>query len=258
MTDAIPVKRRDATSLGEFESADRAPMRFLQLPKGYIDGLKMEWVSGTSLRVTSGAAYVVSLNRVMEVPAAITKAGLSLAASTWYHVYLFDNAGVADIEVVTTAPAAPFSGTAKSKSGDASRRYVGSIKTDASAAVMNFVQTEIGRIIYRLPSGAAPQAVLVAGVATTVTAVSCAAVVPVTASTATTTIVNNANLGSNMRVFESNGTYGPTGSLYGVTPNGTVSADMPLNSSQEFQYYMTSPPSSGGGNVHVTGYFYER
>lgn len=106
--------------------------------KGHIDGLRLEWVSGTSLRVTSGMAYIESLGYAIDVPAAITKSSLSLTVSTWYHVYLFDNAGTPDIEIVTTAPAAAYSGTARSKAGDSSRRWLGRLRTDSAGSIRPF------------------------------------------------------------------------------------------------------------------------
>lgn len=225
---------------------------------GYIDGMTMQWVSGTSLTVTSGTCYIPSVGSNVNFPAAINKAGLALSASTFYHVYAFLNSGVPDIEIVTTAPSSPYNGSARTKTGDTTRRYIGSVLTDGSSAIFNFMQPEENRVIYRTPSGAAPQAVLSTGVATVATSVSCALVVPTTATTATITFINNANAGSNMRVLESLGTYGATGSLYGVTAGVAISADMPLNASQQFQYYMTTAPSAGGGNAQVTGYTFGR
>ncbi len=94
------------------------------LPPGYIKGLKLTWVSGTALTVTSGAAYIPSLGRVIRLGANAAKAGLALAASTWYHVYLYLNAGVPDIEIVIAAPAAAYNGTARTKTGSLSSRGV--------------------------------------------------------------------------------------------------------------------------------------
>ncbi|WP_414609310.1 hypothetical protein, partial [Stenotrophomonas pavanii] len=99
------------------------PMSGQPIPAGYIDGLKMEWVSGTQIRFTSGSAYIPSLGRALALAAAVTKTP-TLAANTWYHNYVYDNAGTADVEVSTTVPAAPYSGTARTKAGDTSRRYI--------------------------------------------------------------------------------------------------------------------------------------
>ena len=102
----------------------------------------MQWVSATAITVTSGSAFVPSLNKCLPVPNAIALTGLVLAASTFYHVYLYSNAGVPAIEVVTTAPASPYNGTARAKTGDTSRRYVGSVLTDASGNIVYMVPQE--------------------------------------------------------------------------------------------------------------------
>lgn len=112
------------------------------IPPGYIDGLKMVWVSGTALTVTTGSAYIPSLGKVLRATSDIAKTGLSLTASTWYHAYLFSNAGTPDIELSTTAPAAPYNGTARTKTGDTSRRYVGSVLTDSSSNLYYIVPNE--------------------------------------------------------------------------------------------------------------------
>ncbi len=88
MTDQIPLKRRDATSLGQFEPGDRIALNYLGLSQGYIDGLVIEWLSVNSLRVSSGAAFVPSVGGVVILAAAATLSGLSLTANTWYHAYL--------------------------------------------------------------------------------------------------------------------------------------------------------------------------
>mgnify|MGYP000116654841 CR=1 FL=1 len=74
--------------------------------KGHILGLTLRWDAVNGFTVGSGSAWIQSLGYAVDVPNAISKAGLSLSATTWYHVYLYLNAGVPDIEHSTTAPAA--------------------------------------------------------------------------------------------------------------------------------------------------------
>src|SRR6185503_5347718 len=112
----------------------RAP---LVQPKGYIDGLKMEWISGTQIRVTTGAAYVPGPKRIAELATAVTLTP-SLSANTWYHLYLTVSGATVGVESVTTAPAAPYMGMARSKTGDTSRRYLGSYLTKADSSIANF------------------------------------------------------------------------------------------------------------------------
>lgn len=185
MTDRIPVKgvivSGAATALAEYEPADRIPAAYLNLPKGYIDGLKMEWVSGTSYRLTSGSCYIPSLDQIVEFPSAITKSGLTLTASTWYHLYAFVNAGVLDVEAVTTVPDSPYSGTARTKTGDTSRRYIGSFKTDSSGAIIGFDSLSGGLLLYRIPSASFGNfQILAGGASTTPVDLDCSGYIPVT------------------------------------------------------------------------------
>lgn len=222
--------------------------------RGYIDGLRMEWVSGTSLRVTGGAAYVPGLQGILGVESPITKSGLSLSANTWYHLYLYRNGGSADIEISTTAPAEPYSGVARTKSGDNSRRYIGSVRTDGAGSVFNFVHVG-NQIAYRAHTGLLPFAVVSGGLATSPTSVSCSSVAPPTASLAQVTAYNLTNV--NMRILESEGNYGASGRIYGLSAGVITSLPVPLNASREFIYYLTGE-ATGLAQIDFTGYTFER
>lgn len=148
------------------------------LPPGYIEGLKMQWVSGTAITITSGAAYIPSLGRVVRSAAAIAKTALVLTASTWYHVYLYINAGAAAIEIVTTTPSAVYFGSARSKNADTSRRYLGSVRTDSAGNILQFKHFA-DVVTYALGSS---NMVVNSGTATAVTDFDCSAFAPVTAT----------------------------------------------------------------------------
>lgn len=264
MTDRIPVKgvivSGAATALAEYEPTDRIPADYLGLPKGYIEGLKMEWVSGTSVRLTTGAAYVPSLDRVLDVPAAITKAGLSLTASTLYHVFLLLSGATPDFEIVTTAPAAAYSGTARAKTGDASRRYIGSIRTMGSGAIAKFTHDPAaGAITYLEDINTVPFALVAGGTATTPTTISCSAVVPITSKRAKFLANNNA---SGQTVFMSNSeavsALSTSNWLAFISPAGSFYAEYPLDASQAFNYLYSAAPSGGQAFIRVAGYSYER
>lgn len=224
--------------------------------RGYIDVLTMEWISGTSLRVTSGTAFIESLGRVVNVPSAITKAGLSLSASTWYHVYLYLNAGVPDIEIVTTAPATAHIGTARSKAGDASRRYVGSVRTDGGGSLFNFLHAS-GKILFLFVVGDYSRA-LGLGTATTMTTVSLGGSIPVTARVALLRLINTAtNTYFSTDTSDSTGTSASSG-ITAVSQGGDVHMAHPTNSSQEIRYGYNSAPSGGGAWIDIEGYEFDR
>lgn len=219
--------------------------------QGYIDGLKMVWNSDTSISVTSGAAFIPALNKCLQSPSAITKSGLSLAASTWYHVYLYLNAGTPDIEIVTTAPAAPYNGTARAKTGDTSRRYIGSVLTDASGNVLNFVQYA-NSIRYQVVLGGVLRA-LGGGNATTITNVSLVNQLPVTAVSALLSIDNPPSTAQSLRIGN------PIQTFLFATYSGTVvTADLVPDASLNMSYVFKAAPTSGGAFMDVLGYTYER
>lgn len=231
--------------------------------RGYIDGLIMQWVSGTALSVSSGAAFIESLSKNVPVATAISRSGLSLSASTWYHVYLYLNAGAADIDISTTAPASAYSGTARSKAGDASRRYIGSIKTDGSGNLFNFAMNGLRVNWYADIAVSGTMRILSAGVATTPTTISASAFVPVTSKLAALRFTSN-DTGSPSRFSNSeSGVTLPDDALLNLpTASPGLSSseycDFPLDSSQAMQYSMIGTPSGAGVFVDVCGYIFAR
>jgi hypothetical protein len=95
----------------------------------YLQGLLPVWNSGTSISLGTGMAYIPGLGKSVSVTSVLTLSGLSLVADTWYWLYLYDNAGTPAIELVTTTPTVPYSGTARTKTGDTSRRFVFAVRT---------------------------------------------------------------------------------------------------------------------------------
>ncbi|WP_313416083.1 hypothetical protein [Stenotrophomonas sp.] len=226
------------------------PMSGQPIPAGYIDGLKMEWVSGTQIRFTSGSAYIPSLGRALALAAAVTKSP-SLAASTWYHAYLYSNGGTPDVEVTTTAPDTPYSGTARTKTGDTSRRYIGSFRTDAAGAIINFRQsgTEVFYLANIFP---APFQVLANGNASTATSVSCSAIVPETARIGTF-IITNSDSSIRAEIWNSEGAQ----AMLFVNGGNSNQVRAILNAGQALLYTFVSAPT-GNLNIRTTGYQYER
>lgn len=228
--------------------------------QGYIDGLKMQWVSATALTVSSGAAFIPALNKCLPVPGAIAKTGLSLTASTWYHVYLWLNAGVPDIEIVTTAPAAAYNGTARAKTGDTSRRYIGSVLTDASGNIWNFAQNGLRINWYAdIAEGMSIFRPLSAGTATTVTTISLSSLVPVSCRIAQLRFQNSDSAAPARFLNSDSGLSSPAALLtISANTNGTAFVDFPLNSSQTLQYFLYGTPGGQGCFIDVLGYVYER
>lgn len=224
---------------------------------GKIDGLKLSWNSGTSISVSTGVAYVPGAGGMVPVTSALTLSGLTLAASTFYHVYLYLNAGVAAIECVTTAPAAPYYGTARTKTGDTSRRYVGSVRSDSSGNILQFIQYK-NFIEYTLRAGDANTRILSNGVATTSTTVSAAPAIPSTAvqifalfqNTDTSNFAGISVLGG--PDLNTN----PAG-LYYLATGLRITGILQVDSSQQITYRMQSAAPTSGLYIDVRGYTFE-
>ena len=226
----------------------------LVVPQGYIDGLQMQWVSGTAVTVSSGAAYIPALGNVLQVHSAIALTGLSLAASTWYHLFLYSNAGTPAVECVTTAPVL-YNGTAYQKTSDNTRRYIGSVLTDASGAVYNFIQSGM-QINYRVPFDSGIFRVLTGGQALGFTSVSFSGVVP-----ATSRIVNarftNTDASGAARITTSDASGDPVNGCFGISKNTVSFVPANLNAAQQLQYqYLVAP--TGGLYLDVLGYLFGR
>jgi hypothetical protein len=96
----------------------------------HVEGLILAWASNSSITVAAGAADLPDGSRRLRVTSPIT-VPVSVGANAWGHVFLYNNGGVPAAEVVMTNPASYF-GTAHQKSGDNTRRYIGSVRTNAS------------------------------------------------------------------------------------------------------------------------------
>lgn len=227
------------------------------LPAGYIDGLKMVWVSGTALTVTSGAAYIPGSGKVLRATSDIAKTGLSLSASTWYHVYLYDNSGTPDVEIVTTAPATAYNGTARAKTGDTSRRYVGSIKTDSGGNIFSFYHgSATGSVHYRIDLNTTGFKIVSGGASTTDATVSASGVVPVTCRALLAFAENNVTGSATVLIGNSDGGSPlSTHILAFIRGLRTLYGEIQLTSAQSFTYVV-----AGGGifDCYCAGYRYER
>lgn len=225
----------------------------LVIPQGYIDGLQMVWNSATSISVTSGTAYIPSLANVLVSNSTLTLSGLSLTASTWYHVYLYSNAGVPAIECVMTIPS-NYYGSAYEKTGDPSRRYVGSVLTNSSASIIRFIVDTFSEWRWILANNSSPLRCLTNGKATTQTNINLSPAMPITATHAILEVSN-----TDTSIFVNLGITGQA-NIIGIAPAGSLAGALttfPTNSSQTITYYYPSMPTNGF-YCDVVGFGYSR
>lgn len=219
---------------------------------GYIDGLVLSWNSATSISVSSGTAYIPSVGANVNVASAITKAGLVLSASSFHHVYLFLNAGVPDVEVVTTVPSSPYNGNARTKSGDTTRRYLGTILSDAGSNAYRF-QVDTGMYRYMVDTNTAPFRALSGGMATVATTVSLSATIPITTRQTLLALTNlDAAQGVRLTIPAL-----PAVILQNIRQASSVANLFQTDSSQQIAYFFSAAPAAGFF-VDVIGYGVER
>lgn len=225
---------------------------------GFISGLKLSWTNASGMSISSGAAYIQSLGYNLNVTGTISKSNLVLSSSTTYHVYLYLNGASPDFELSTTAPVLYY-GTACQKTGDSSRRYLGSILTNSTAGIYSFLHSvQSGLIYYMNQQDASPFRVLANGKATTETTIACNTVVPVTSRVAKVKF-SNTDAGQNCWIGNSaDGIVLSAGvAILGVNVSTAPIVDIPLDGSQAMTYLFTALPASGL-YVDVYGYWMER
>ncbi|WP_126946679.1 hypothetical protein [Xanthomonas sp. BRIP62409] len=260
MADEIPLAYDKTTAgtpvgLKEVAPGNQLGNQWLAMPPGYIDGLILEWVSGSSIRITSGACSIPAV-ATLTFASAVTKSGIALGASTWGHIYAYLNAGTADFEVVTTGPSAPYNGKARNKNGDTSRRYIGSVLTDASGNIHRFIMGADGTFSYTNPGGSTiPFRVLSNKQMAAEVAVSLASVLPVTAdSVVVRQFFNRTVAGNASQIGALSGNY-----MNNVSSPGVAFLTVPLASLTIYAVLNADITDGNGGLfVDVQGYIFSR
>lgn len=236
--------------------------RLFQAGTDYISGLVITWNSISSITISAGRFGIPGLNRIYTLPSPLTISGISgLAANTFYHAYVYDNAGTPGVDISTSAPVV-YLGTARNKTGDTSRRYIGSALTDASGGIIQFDMVGNKIFYYVNNVGQTPWRVVNAGQATIGTAVSLAATVPVTAKVVSIRGQNGANVAARLSNQKFVGAVGDTGggsyALTALAAAGLAIYDFPIDNSISLVYWLISASASGGLFVDVTGYVFDR
>lgn len=215
-----------------------------------------------TIRVGPGSAYVPNTRRI-STDTDLTVTLTAPTPSQWRHVYLFLNNGNAAIEAVTTAPDVTYQGTARLKTGDPTRRYVGSIYVGSDGLLVQVQHTHPttagSRVDILTPNGLADPypALLINGIATTSTNVSAANAVPPTSRLAILDVQNTTTL----PMYLSNPDRAPVSAtryLRQIRAGMGGEYTLPLDSQQRFNYMFAGILGLGNGNIRVIGYFYNR
>jgi hypothetical protein len=184
----------------------------------------------------------------------------AFAANSWIYLYLIWNGATLATLASTTAPAA-FTG-ATLPAGYTHWAFATTVRWNASSNIIP-AATRGSSVMYDIDSNTTAR-VLSGGTATSWTAVSCATLVPPIALRAIMEFILSASLASAGSIT---GSVRPTGSAKlgfsgassQVQVNGQTAVDvnqfqMALNSSQQFDYQLSTAPSTGGFYADVYGY----
>lgn len=260
---ASPLPIAQGGTAASTAAAALSSLGALALPDpGYINGLTMAWVSATQITISSGACYIPGASQIVQQSVTQTLTLASPSASTWYHVYAYDNAGALAFEFSTTAPTIYY-GTAYQRTGDNTRRYVGSVRVGPSLNIYNFIHMADGLIRYLEPTMTnGTEFHVYSGAATTPTTISCANVVPPTSFNAQLHSDNNSQQQMAFSNSMCNFTLSSTQVLHlsSFLPVGFTERlifILPLDRSQAFQFMYVDTPSSTA-SMRVFGYWYER
>lgn len=221
------------------------------------NGLKMSF-SGSTFTLSEGYAFIPGVGEIVTLSSPISKVLSGMIPNTWYHAYLMRNSSNAtDFELVTDSPSSPYYGRARTKSGDSTRRYIGSVRVGATG-VLKFEHRN-DSIIYLENTNAAPFLVLAAGSSTTAATVNTSMVAPSTAYAVSLVALNAATNGAYTRLSNSNGPSPESGYLSLASPSGATAMIFPIDSSQSYTYAFDATPSPIGAAYHrVNGYYFER
>lgn len=228
-----------------------------------LSGLRLSVAAdGQTIGLTPGVAYIPNqLRALSQTDMSVVVTGV---VSSWRHFYIANDGGDLKFEASPTPPAVPYQGTARTKSNDPTRRYLGSLYFGASGTTMQFVHSQEGeranRIDFTPPGGAAvSQATLLSlATGTAPTNVNAANIVPLTCRILYALIDNS----SPSDAYLSTPDYGnvsPTNFLLIIKGGQAGQYDVVVNGNQQLTYMINSLLITVGGlTIRVRGYLFDR
>lgn len=209
--------------------------------------------NGSTLRMSMDAAISVTLQQP--------------SASTWQHLYAYQGttAGTVLVEASTTAPSATYQGTARTKTGDTTRRFLGSIYVGSDSKIVPFAHSSPGQqgndITYTTPLGQnGTSAPLLLGLVTTPTTFDCSSFVPPNVAMLKAQLINSAATPLYVGNSAMGSTLSATNALLNVQGVNTDYAEIPLDGNRAFQYLWGGSilNLTGGLTVRPRGYRFDR
>lgn len=219
---------------------------------GFIEGLSLVWVSGTSIAIRPGSAYVPSVAKVVTYAGGTISPMTVGAVNTFIHLYLTD-AGA--IEQSTTAAPARYYNQAHQKTNDNSRRYIGSIliNTNAAGAYQFAHRLADSSIMYTVANPESTTFRLLSG-GTSVAAFNTRTIAPVTAHTLEAAWQNVGTVSVKFTPSDA-GTPIASGWMVFVPPGAIFNGRCPIASDGTITY---SAAGGGSANCYSLGYYFDR
>ncbi|XQA72062.1 hypothetical protein ACM9XA_11220 [Xanthomonas sacchari] len=215
-------------------------------------------LDGVTVSVSPGMCYLPNTARIQsDGTASVTLSGAT--ANTFYHLYAYDaGGGVMALELSTTAPDTPYLGTARCKTGDTTRRYLITGRTNASGVFRPGRHTRPGEMGNRVmldaasSAGSLPLTILSGLTATTVQTIDLSALLPVTATRAIVQALNP----STFTLYTSRSAVSapsPTNYQYVAIPGSSPVLDVTLDASRQFTVLLSATTILGGVIALLTG-----
>jgi hypothetical protein len=249
------------TNAAQSASAAAAAAAGIGITACHIQGLVISRNAAGVVGCSPGSAYIPSLSAVLKVPSALTVNLTGLTANTIYHLYLYSASGTPTLEVSATPPVV-YSEPAFQKTGDTSRRYIGSILASAANDCYPFKHVD-DIVTYRASPGSNSLFAVLQGARNTAsTSVSILGVAPITATQLRTNLCNNTDTAPN--VAFSNSEVGPASSsvftmlLGRIVGSAWTFAEIDVDSTGAFNFALVAGGNSGGVYIYATGYRFRR
>lgn len=230
-----------------------------------ITGMRMSVdATGTVVTVGPGQCFLPNTQRIA-TDSDLVAPTVTLTASSWIHVYAYLSSPTTPaVELSTTAPSSPYQGSARTKTSDASRRFIGSLRIGPDSKLVGIRHGNPGqnanRVEFMGTNGLANAGyvLILNGVSQTPVTVPCNTMVPAVSTFLVMQVDNSATL----PLYMSNadiGTVSATSYLRSVKAGGGGQMDIPLDSSQQFTYVFGAG-ILGLGTINIRGvaYFYDR
>ncbi|MCD5994134.1 hypothetical protein KDX38_11105 [Pseudomonas sp. CDFA 602] len=214
-----------------------------------------------TVSVGTGMCYAPNTERMLlDNPLSVTVS----ASSSWQHFYLGNDYGILKLEYSSVTPAAPYQGTARSKSNDPTRRYLGSLYFGSTGTTMQFVHSQPGdranRMDFTPPGGAAitQSTLLNAATSTSAVNVNASNIVPVTCRIMYALIENSSPSDAYLSTPDY-GSVSATNYLLSIKGGQSGQYDVFLNGNQQLTYMLNSVLITVGGlTIRVRGYLFDR